>query len=381
MRHRIAWPLGLAATLAVTGLSVGNPMLLAAAGLLILLVAVCGVSVLWAARTLQLEASLSAVQMTRGERCRLNLTVRHRCPLPLAPVTLWLDRGPGTEPVPQTVSGTHAYLLPALHVGVSRPGVIRCALEDPFGFFRWERETPDTRTELTVTPAVFPLTPLTIAPADQGLGTMARAKEDASDPMEIRSWQRGDSLKKVHWKLSARRRELLVRRFEEPAQPEVLVLLDGTAPEPGPHTASIRDALLETTASVLQSQQGAEHEVRLSLGGVHPTELNLRMGMPALLRQLAQMEFSPEGDFCRELQLAAHRLRQVGATVVITGRLDGETADRLADLRRLGPTLRLYLIQDNPPPESWRPLLPRLAQAGVEVFPVDPVPEEVVPWP
>ena len=105
------------------------------------------------------------------------------------------------------------------------------------------------------------------------------------------------------------------------------------------------------------------------------------MGMPALLRQLAQMEFSPEGDFCRELQLAAHRLRQVGATVVITGRLDGETADRLADLRRLGPTLRLYLIQDNPPPESWRPLLPRLAQAGVEVFPVDPVPEEVVPWP
>ena len=82
-------------------------------------------------------------------------------------------------------------------------------------------------------------------------------------------------------------KDAVVRRFEEPAQPEVLVLLDGTAPEPGPHTASIRDALLETTASVLQSQQGAEHEVRLSLGGVHPTELNLRMGMPALLRQLA----------------------------------------------------------------------------------------------
>ena len=80
----------------------------------------------------------------------------------------------------------------------------------------------------------------------------------------------GDSLKRVHWKLSARKRELVVRRFEEPVLPEALVLMDCSPPPSWGHPeaeADVRDSLLETAASVMNSQMITDHAVRLPLLG------------------------------------------------------------------------------------------------------------------
>lgn len=49
--------------------------------------------------------------------------------------------------------------------------------------------------------------------------TLARATEDISNPSDLRTYAPGDPMKKIHWKQSLRKQELLVRRFEEPALP------------------------------------------------------------------------------------------------------------------------------------------------------------------
>ena len=380
MKARLALPLGAAAVLALAGFSTGSAAFLAPAVLILLLIILGAVSVAWARRTLRVAVAADASAVRRGETVHLSITAGHGCPLPLAPMTLSVLTGPG-EParelrVARKKGGTSAVLgFAARHVGTDRPGVRSCAIGDLFGFFTAEIPTPEASTALSVLPNTFDLTPLVFAPAEVSLGTTSSATEDASDPADIRAWQRGDSLKKVHWKLSARRRALLVRRFEEPTQPEALILLDCTRPDPGFDEAFTRDALVETAASVMAAQEGSDNDVRLPLWGRHPSELTLRMGLPLVYEGLAQVDFSATEGFDRQLIDAARRLRQVGATVVITSRLSGRMVEPLVAMRRAGPTLRVYLVSDTPDRADWQPLIARLQQTGIEVCSVTPVGE------
>lgn len=377
MRRRIALPLLTAAVLAVTALSVGSAGLLAAAGLILLLLLIAWVSVRWTAATLSAGTALSSAALVRGDEAELRVTVRHRCPLPVAPPVLRVATMPG---MPETElrlrsagrTADRTLRLRALHVGACSAGVRACAVSDLFGFFTREKATPDACVRLTVLPRTFEVEPLRFAPADTGVGTMATAREDASEPMDVRAWQRGDSLKKVHWKLSARRRTLLTRRFEEPVQPEALVLLDCTRPDPGADEAYTRDALVETAASLFAAQKAEDCELRLPLWGEHPTELSLRMGLPLALERLAEVDFSAADGFDGQLIEAARRVRRIGAAVVITSRLSGRLLEPLILLRRQGPTLRLYLVTGRPEREDWRPLIARLQRAEIEVCSVTP---------
>lgn len=381
MKRRIAFPLGAALTLLAAALSTGSPVLLAPAVLLVLLVAAGGVSVRWAARTLKVTAETNAAAVRRGTTVGLTVRAGHRCPLPLAPLQASIVTGPGVPPLRMAIPqrrGAAEVSVPfaAAHVGVCRPGAASCRVEDLFGLFAMTVETPEAGTSLTVLPNTFELTPLAFFPADPGLGTMATASEDASEPVDVRAWQRGDPLKKVHWKLSARKRSLVVRHFEEPTQPEALILLDCTRPDPGRSEAATRDAMVETAASVMAAQAAGDNDVRLPLWGRHPTELTLRMGLPLVLERLAQVDFSATEGFEKQLMDASRRLRQVGATVVITSRLSGRMVEPLIRMRRLGPSLRVYLVSDTPDRADWRPLITRLQRAEAEVCSVKPVQDE-----
>ena len=78
--------------------------------------------------------------------------------------------------------------------------------------------------ELLVLPQLFDIAPLRLSSGEMGTEAMARASEDVTNPTDVRTYQPGDPMKKIHWKLSARKQEALVRRFEDPVQPDALVL-------------------------------------------------------------------------------------------------------------------------------------------------------------
>ena len=61
---------------------------------------------------------------------------------------------------------------------------------------------------------------------ETGAEHISRMTEDAASPSGVRDWIPGDALKKVHWKLTMRKRELMVRTYEESARPDTLLLVD-----------------------------------------------------------------------------------------------------------------------------------------------------------
>ena len=104
-------------------------------------------------------------------------------------------------------------------------------VSDVFGFFKREHKPDMAGQELLVLPVPFDVEPLTFAAGDMGVETMRRAMEDPSSPNDFRAYQQGDPLKRIHWKMSARKRELFVKQFEEPALPDALVMLDTSPPQ------------------------------------------------------------------------------------------------------------------------------------------------------
>lgn len=383
MKMHLTWPTVVVLALLLAAFSTGSPIFLTAAVLIVLLVAFGFLGVWQAARTLEVHSDLSGRSVQRGESVMLTVTVKHRGIIPIAPMLLELY---ATQDTPETAvrlkdapGRTQKLTLPfhAAHVGVSSPGVKSCTVEDLFGLFAITKQPKAAQSELLVLPLPFQVEQLTFAPGDSGLETMARATEDVTNPSDIRAYMPGDALKKIHWKLSARKRELVVRRFEEPVLPDALVLMDCSPPPFWGHPeaeADVRDSLLETAASVMNSQMATDHAVRLPLLGEHPVELDKAMGMPMILENLARVDFSETDKFERVLLLETRRMRKVGATVVISARLSSHMVDVMIRMRRMGPIVRLYLVTFTPDDPMVLPLISKLQQGQIEVCYVTPVP-------
>lgn len=383
MKTHLIMPSVVTGALLLAAFSTGSPVFLAAAVLLVLVVLSSFLGVYQAARTLEITSSMSGRTVQRGDNVMLTVTVRHKGLIPIAPIQLELYATPET---PETAvrlkdapGRTQKLTLPfhATHVGVSSPGVKSCTVEDLFGLFSLTKSPKAAQSELLVLPLPFQVEGLSFAPGDSGLETMARATEDVTSPSDIRAYMPGDALKKIHWKLSARKRELVVRRFEEPVLPDALVLMDCSPPPSWGHPeaeADVRDALLETAASVVSSQMATDHAVRLPLLGGHPVELEKGMGLPMILENLARVDFSETDKFERVLLLETRRMRKVGATVIISARLNSRMVDVMIRMRRMGPVLRLYLVTFTPDDPLALPLISKLQQAEIEVCYVTPVP-------
>ena len=205
-----------------------------------------------------------------------------------------------------------------------------------------------------------------------------RTAEDLSSPEDTRPYRRGDSLKRVHWKISARKRELIVRRFETPAPPDTLVLLDCSQPGGEDDTdetrLTLRDALCETALSVISMQLKSQSPVRMPLYGTHAQEFHSSAmeDLPHLQRLLACQPFMGDAEFDRVLHMELRRMRRTGATVIITTRLDAAVAEAVSSIRRMGPSARLYLVTFTPDDPGYQPYIARLQHHLVEVCYVTP---------
>lgn len=341
-------------------------------------------SVRLAEKSVKVENALSGAKVNRGEVVGMEIAVSHRSPLPIAPVALRMRATSNTPAgtIHLTQLGRRrqrvVHKFAADHVGAMFPGVDSYVVSDVFGFFKREHKPDLHGQELLVLPVPFEVEPLTFAAGDMGVETMKRAMEDPSSPSDIRAWQQGDPLKRIHWKMSARKRELMVRQFEEPALPDALVLLDTAPPylpeglESESRRAFLRDAVLETAASVVACQIRQDNPVRMPLVGDRPMEYNSRMGLALLLEELARCTFNETERFERVMMMQLGELRKTGAVVVITTRLGSEMVELMVRMKRMGPNVRLYLVNYDPQGPDMAPLVARLQHAAIEVNYVTP---------
>ncbi|MEV6951406.1 DUF58 domain-containing protein [Streptomyces sp. NPDC051183] len=106
-------------------------------------------------------------------------------------------------------------------------GPLQLRLTDPFGLVELTRSF-STYDTLTVVPRTEALAPVRLTGESSGYGdgsrrSLALAGDDDVIP---RGYRRGDDLRRVHWRSTARYGELMVRREEQPQRSKATVLLD-----------------------------------------------------------------------------------------------------------------------------------------------------------
>jgi len=111
--------------------------------------------------------------------------------------------------------------------GRFRIGPLTVRLTDPFGLCELSRAFTASEP-LVVTPAVVALPEVRLGGEWAGAGesTTRSVATSGEDDAATREYRLGDDLRRIHWRSTARRGELMVRREEQPWQSRAVVLLD-----------------------------------------------------------------------------------------------------------------------------------------------------------
>lgn len=155
-------------------------------------------------------------------------------------------------------------IRPALR-GIHHIGPLQVTVNDPLGLSEDERELAET-SRLIAVPEVVELAEL---PTGAGIGaagdgsTRLRAGHGDDDSM-LRQYRHGDDMRRVHWKSTAHRDELMVRAEERPWHGAITVLLDRrSAAHRGRGAHSSIEWAVSAVASVTTHLHRHGHQVRL----------------------------------------------------------------------------------------------------------------------
>lgn len=234
------------------------------------------------------------------------------------------------------------------------PLVIR--MTDPFGLCELTRAFPSV-DRLTVIPQVTALPAVRLAGEYAGTGD-SRARSVAvhgEDDAATREYRRGDDLRRVHWKSTARTGELMVRREEQPWESRATVVLDtrGHAHQGEGPTASFEWAVA-AAASIAVHLRQAGYRIRLVTDSGIDVDANEAGGDGLLLDQLAGVRASRHGDVAQLVERVRQR-SDGGLIIALLGTLTDTEAGLLAGLRGTNATCVGFLIDSStwlnlPPP-------------------------------
>lgn len=275
----------------------------------VLLVALPLVTALVTARgryRLALVRTVAPHQVTTGEPARVDLALSNEGWVPTGSILLEesLPASLGSRPrfVVGRMLGSRqlTYQVRSDVRGRFEIGPMAVRVSDPFGMVELGR-TFHSSTALVVTPRPVPLSSVG-AVAGQSAAGDARPRSFATGSAEdvtVREYRRGDELRRVHWRSSARMGELMVRREEQPWQARATVLLDNRSHvHRGTGAASSFEAAVVAAASVAVHLERHGFTVRLvtSSGdlagqGWHQRDAGADTG--GLLEALASVQLSP----------------------------------------------------------------------------------------
>ncbi|WP_213455138.1 DUF58 domain-containing protein [Rhizomonospora bruguierae] len=243
-----------------------------------------------------------------------------------------------------------AYTVRADVRGRYEVGPLVVRLTDPFGLCELTRSFPSV-DRLTVIPQVHPLPQVRLAGEFAGTGE-SRARSVAvhgEDDAATREYRRGDDLRRVHWRSTARVGELMVRREEQPWESRGTVVLDtrATAHRGEGPTASFEWAVSAAASVAVHLRQNG-YKLRMVTGSGIDVDAAEAGGEGALLDHLADVKLAQRADLAELVERVRHR-SDGGLILALLGTLTVPEAELLGQLRGNNATCVAFLIDST----SW----------------------------
>ncbi|WP_027853356.1 DUF58 domain-containing protein [Marinobacterium litorale] len=192
------------------------------------------------------EIEVALQLQAKGFFARYMLQVRDRLPFldqPDYPVLIARLRG----------RQQFQYSITCERRGIHTIGPLQVSSEFPLALMRVSLPLTDSLTEIRVLPSTFPIQGLMLAgqtgfPTDSHqVGPASRGQDTFAG---VRDYRRGDSMRHIHWRASARRGEWVVREYEQIENAELVIVLNA---DPGANPGSGRESCFEYAVRIAAS--------------------------------------------------------------------------------------------------------------------------------
>jgi uncharacterized protein (DUF58 family) len=239
-------------------------------------------------------------------------------------------------------------------------------MADPFGFFEVIQHYPSTTTIMVYPRASY--LPVLELPRGRASGRATTAQRSPAETINVgglRDFVAGDTLRRVHWKASARHDRLMVREFDREPSGDLWIIVDMDAGVQAGRAAEATQEYAVVLAASLAAQYAREGERRavgLLTSGQRPTLLAPGRGQAQLwriLQALAEAEPAPDQPLGRVLDDLSRTLGSGLTLVVITPSQDPAWVASLLGLSDRGNAPAALLLDGS----SFDP--PRGTQAGL----------------
>jgi len=147
---------------------------------------------------------------------------------------------------------SYTFNLQCKYRGYYMVGIKNIEFEDYLGIIRLSY-TPNTTKTITVNPRVITLDSLHIKTnyLSESHFTLNNRYEDVTTISDTRKYAYGDSIKKIHWKLSAKINQLMVKNYEGTSKTNCVLMLDLKKNNYSyEQNIMLEDKLIETTVAV-----------------------------------------------------------------------------------------------------------------------------------
>lgn len=248
---------------------------------------------------------------------------------------------------------------------------VRVVLEDPFGFERVEAELP-AAAALLVYPRLVALDRVFSdigATLPEGRRLLMR-RPSGFDLHSVREHQQGESLRRVHWRSTAKRGRLMVKELEDAPRDEVAVLLDAQA---GSAVGGSFDTQVRVAGSILLAHTSRNRRAVLLVNGASSEFVQASVSEGDWRRALELLAAAePDGHRPVESLLSdeASLVARALEVAVVTALLSPQLADRLIQRSLAHRHVSLVYVDAasfRDGARTRKPELLRLQAAGVPV--------------
>ncbi len=235
-----------------------------------------------------------------------------------------------------------------------------------------------SKLKVIVLPRVVPLERLGIAPPQADVKNPLRYSDTAEEELdtEVRKYYPGDSRKRIHWKASARMRELVSRRYQHIPKARILLFMDlETIEEEELKVVIAEDKIIESVLAIANfyARRNTPSQIIYEMGGKKQVQIAAKEDFNAFYRACAQMRFDSriplsdmirermrpgeEGLFCvavthnltKELYMAGMAAAAAGnhfCILFISDDVSEETKQRIAGMKVSGVAVHQIMSED-----------------------------------
>lgn len=255
-------------------------------------------------------------------------------------------------------------------------GYFKITIGDIFHFFRFNKRI-EVPLNLRVYPRVVDIHKVLIQPK-MSLGEILINNllfQDYTEISGLKRYEPGDSIKKIHWKASAKQEETLVKRFEMKGETNLVLFINASLESYREDTHGfLEDLAVETSLSI--ANYCLRKGIRVSLcyekgGALVYLEGNHLSDFKKLMEEL--VTFHPTGtiDFAEQISKYTTGLPSGTTVIFITPEIDKEIGINSIYLKRKGIQGEYILLQNmeaSGAEQELNKIRKRLGGEGIKVY-------------